>query len=187
MSLKTSLQNIVSFLTEKFQYNALFRYRVSSDTGTKIDANSVVKTDNHPDIQGVEKVHGVPGITSTLQSNQQVLLAYEGGNPDRPYIVGFFAGVPVKLGVKVVDEMEVLKQGNVAPSSPLATTATLLPILDSLSEVAANLALWHTATGAVTGITSPTLLEKIGELVALIETSGDDYPIGIKSTALKSN
>lgn len=67
-------------------------YQVVSQTGEQVSLRPVTSADGLSDELVMDKAHGIPGVTTTLQKGALVLVTWRGGDPGQPMVVGYFGG-----------------------------------------------------------------------------------------------
>lgn len=98
------MRQIANHLQRSARWHGVYRYRVTADFAGKPTLVPFGDVPGLPTIEQIPKAHGMPGATSVLPGDAEgpiVLVAFAGGSPGAPYVVGFLADQPLPLEVRL--------------------------------------------------------------------------------------
>jgi hypothetical protein len=130
-SVSSSLNRFLAGVRRSIDYSRPYPGRVSKQNGD--GTLQVVPDDERVKGAGLDRVPyyvGLPGSTVKVNPGQRVLLAFEAGDPKRPFIGGWQGGAPKEITVAGPTGLPAARQGDM--------TATTLTALD-LTRLAAFL------------------------------------------------
>lgn len=121
--LRDMIENIVRAVTKRHKYYGLYRYRVNEDKGpttqtSRPDLNPVQLDLGLKPILAAEKSFGSHGLFAKLKPGSEVLIGFEGGDSNRPFISAFIPSEA--LGVELVVDNKVKVVGSIPSGAPLA-------------------------------------------------------------------
>lgn len=121
-----ALRDISAHLQRPARWHGVYRYRVTADLGkpTLVPFGDVAGL---PTIEATPKAHGMPGASSLLPGDAGgpiVLVAFAGGSPGAPYVVGFLSDQPLPREVQL-DATDKVKLGAGSARAAKATATDL--------------------------------------------------------------
>jgi hypothetical protein len=122
--------------TARVDYFALYSAIVNTDNGDET-CDLTPEDSRLPTMQGIPKMYGVPGATSTLEQGGKVLICFQNGDPSKPAIVLFGKPSPGRLKLDVTSETDIT-------GSPLKLNSGSTPVAKEGSSTTGHT---HTITG----------------------------------------
>ncbi|MFO0588841.1 MAG: hypothetical protein U0441_14925 [Polyangiaceae bacterium] len=120
MNLQDLVQQVIDAVLRRTRFYGFYLYEVTKDEAGRMALKRVGDAGGHPDLPGkIVKVYGAHGITTDSTVGSQVLVGFEGGRHDRPFVAHYLTKNPVSI---TVDADSVVQIATTVPHGPGATT-----------------------------------------------------------------
>jgi hypothetical protein len=193
---KENLERFADRILGRARYFGLYRYRARFLGDPALPDLVPLNQDpllGLPTLRATKLAFGTPGMTARVKTTSIVVIAFEGGDPNAPFVHSFVEGTAKDIAVVVEDELTV--------KGPLsATTSPVLladPVLTWLQgPFSAYVASVQTLLAAVVLLLEPTpgpldakLVETTSAALAMtngIATLAEEYPAGAKAGKVRA-
>lgn len=150
--LRDMIENIVRAVTKRHKYYGLYRYRVNEDKGpttqtSRPDLNPVQTDIGLKTILAAEKSFGSHGLFAKLKPGSEVLIGFEGGDSNRPFISAFIPSEATGIELVVDDVVKVVGTVPIGAQS----VALYQPFRTYLDSIEAYLLPLDTALNGLSG------------------------------------
>lgn len=134
--MRDMIESVVRTVTGHHKYYGFYRYRVNEDKGPTTQTSRPDLTPVRDDLGlkpllATDKAFGSSGLFAKLKPGKEVLVGFEGGDSNRPYIAAFIPGEA--QGIELVVDGVVKVVGTVSTGSlPVARSPHLVTFLNLL-------------------------------------------------------
>lgn len=202
---REKIEQIVDRLVSgRVRYFGLYRYAVTTETGPTTKARE-------PDLRPVNTSIGLPrtltatqkmtgshGVFSRLRNDSQVLVGFEGGDVNAPFLAAYVPDDAVALELSATGKVTISSASSAVPVLPPTAVALASRVVSAITAQGAAISALASWAALVTPLLEPPIpggpltaalavvAAQVGTAAVDVSTVGQEHPVGCVSSKLES-